>query len=227
MSLIDRQSSPGFRSTTAALFQIKMSVCIVSLPVTKGPPQHTNRCFWKVLLGYRPAWRWNPLLYCFSCSCTARTLCPTYCACCAVLQCVWPLVSINFPCVSASFWMFSRTINAVLFVSCKAGVSRKLSSMILCDKAPFLWWVLRSQSCCHTSESLPADTSGCAQRIDSVCRMFNYALIDTHRCSTTWEWMEMSADIGLMVGAVVPGNGCVKVSHLVLTLLFGEKGCRS
>lgn len=113
MSLIDRQSSPGLRSTTAALFQIKMSVCIVSLPVTKGPPQHTNRCFWKVLLGYRPAWRWNPFLYCFSCSCTARTLCPTYCACCAVLQCVWPLVSINFPCVSASFWMFSRTINAM------------------------------------------------------------------------------------------------------------------
>lgn len=38
MSLIDGHSSLGLRSTTAVLFQIKMSVCIVSLLVTKGPP---------------------------------------------------------------------------------------------------------------------------------------------------------------------------------------------
>lgn len=53
--LIDEQSFPGLQSTTALLFQIKMRVCIVALPVTKGPPQNTNCSFWKVLLGYRPA----------------------------------------------------------------------------------------------------------------------------------------------------------------------------
>lgn len=56
------QTSSGRRSRTAVLFRIKMSVCIVSCRSQKAPPQRTQNCsFSKVLLGYRPAWRWNLL----------------------------------------------------------------------------------------------------------------------------------------------------------------------
>lgn len=76
---------------------------------------------------------------------------------------------------------------------------------------------LRSQSCCHTSESPPADTSGCAQRINSVCLMFNYTLINTYRSSTTREWMEMSVDIELMLSTVEPVNESMEVLCLAVS----------
>lgn len=172
MSLIDEQR------TLAVLFQIKMSVCIVSLPVTKGPPQHTNCSFWKVLLGYRPAWRWNVLciafLQLYSSDIMSNLLC-VQCSCMSVSICVYSMsahLSFSFLCVLEPVCERLCLCHAKLAYY----MVSLLSLSIFCNRTPFVWWAVRSQSYCHTSESPPADTSGCAQRINSVCLMFNYTL---------------------------------------------------
>ena len=131
MSLIDQQSTVVLRSTTAVLFQIKMSVCIVSLPVTKGPPQHTNCSFWKVLLGYRPAWRWNPLSIAFLqlySSDIMSNLLRVQCRCMGVSICMY----ITPDHLSFSFFCVCRVhVWTIAFVSCKAHILHGVSSIII------------------------------------------------------------------------------------------------
>lgn len=91
-----------------------------------------------------------------------------------------------------------------------------------CNKTPFVWRVLISQSYCHTSESLPADTSGCSQRINSVCLMFNYTLINTHQTRMT---SDRSAGIELMLSAVTPENQYMSVDEASRFGLIDRQNC--
>lgn len=96
-----------------------------------------------------------------------------------VLHCSIHMHSIVFN-LSVS-WMFSHKWEHNLLVSCKGGIFPDPSETISCSRVAFVCWALRSQSCHRTSEFLPADTSGFAQWINTVCLMFSYSLINIHQ----------------------------------------------
>lgn len=163
-------------STTAVLFQIKMRVCIVPLPVTKGPPltpcSTLNCSFWNVLLGYRPAWRWILLCMAFvqlySSSIMSNLLC-MWCSCAvsvpAHLICV---------CVSVCVWIFARSVQVCL---CRARPKYDTDSFL--SNSPFVRWTLRSQSCCRT-RSLQQLTPQAVHKESIVSASCSITLQSTH-----------------------------------------------
>lgn len=157
------QNSSGLRSRTAVLFQIKMSVCVVSRRPQKAPHRKPNRSFSKVLLGYRPAWRWNLVCVGFLqlhgsdimpnllCLWSSRTVRPSICLNISVYP--WLSVCLN-----------NLSQSSLVCVPQRRHITRTLfGHNPFSAITPFVCWELRSQSCCHTSEYPPADTSGCAQ----------------------------------------------------------------
>ena len=113
----NKQSTVGLRSPLAVLFQIQISVCIVSLLSMKDPPSHSNCSFWKLLLGDRPVWKWNRLCIVFpqlySSDITTNLLCLWYNSTVRLpsFACVW-ICSLQCGCVC---FIQSCNIKPILF----------------------------------------------------------------------------------------------------------------